>query len=93
MSEIVTTCPKCERKGFLKLSFRGTHTALECDNCRSWIKWVGQKDILVYKKVLANQSSDGNCKKNKFEYNIRRAIIDLGLSREDVLEVVEKIYS
>lgn len=92
MSEVITRCPKCEAEGYLQIEFRGAQTALICSNCRSWIKWVGKKQLPMYGKVLSRRSiSEDNMV--KFEKNLRNAIISLGISKYDVIKLVDRIYS
>lgn len=91
MCEVVNVCTKCGASGFLKLENRNTHTALVCGNCKSWIKWVGKKEIPKYEKVLASTSTN-KYGLVKFEQNLQSAIFDLGISKYEMLDIINKIY-
>lgn len=84
-------CSKCGSYGGLRLEDRGTHVALMCDNCNSWIKWVGKKEISMYENLLKNKSSNKD-DLLKLERNLKNSIEKLGLSKEQVIEIVNKIY-
>ena len=92
MSEVITRCPKCGVEGYLQVQDRGAQTALVCSNCRSWIKWVGKKQLPMYKRVLSESSISGD-KMVKFENNLRNAIVSLGISKCDIIKLVDRIYS
>lgn len=93
MSEVVNVCPKCNAKGFLKLERGNTHTALVCGNCNSWIKWVGKAKIPLYEKMISEQGNVNNDKLVKFENNLKVAINSLGLSKCEIMQIIEKVYA
>ena len=92
MSEVLNVCPKCGASGFLKLENRNTHTALVCGNCKSWIKWVGKKELPKYEKMLENTSTN-TYGLIKFEQNLKKAIDDLGISKYEVMQIIDKVYA
>jgi len=91
MCEVVNVCPKCGASGFLKLEHRNTHTALVCGNCKSWIKWVGKKELPKYERVLSNTNTN-KYGLVKLEQNLSKAISDLGVSKEEMLDMINRIY-
>ena len=60
-------CRKCGGFGFY-LQNRGMQVGMFCDNCGSWMKWVGKKDLDLYKrrgyKIFA-QNEKVELKQNK----------------------------
>lgn len=88
---VTNFCHKCETYGALRTENRGTHVALMCDNCNSWLKWVGAKEVPMYNELLSrgNPSLDSLV---KFKNNLKKAIEDLGITKEEVVKILDKIY-
>lgn len=92
MDKIISVCPKCNVKGYLKLEHRNTLVALKCDNCNKWIKWVGKKEIPIYSRTLTYTSKGVN-DSAVLEKQLREIISLHGVKKAEMLKILHKIYS
>lgn len=90
--DLVKSCKTCNVEGNLRIEQRGSHIALVCGVCGSWIKWIGKKELPMYEKFILSAKS-GISPRDKLKNNLKKAIISTGIDKEELLTIIEEIYS
>lgn len=87
-------CKYCGSSGFY-LESKGTHTGLYCRSCGKWLKWVGKKELDMYKKSgVIVHSTEGNESKNTnvvSNTKVNKKVEDCPTCLSHSLEEIEKI--
>lgn len=52
-------CNKCGSLN-LRLEERGSQTALICNDCSKWLKWVGKSELPIVKRFIEEQNEELN---------------------------------
>lgn len=93
----IAECKKCNNTESFRLEYGERHTGLICGNCGSWIKWVGKKEIPIIENYIKTRKLSSSTSfeeaKNTFKLNIKNGIEKLGLSKEEMLDIVMSIFN
>lgn len=84
------TCKKCGNSENFNIQYGPTHTGLYCSKCDSWVKWIGKKELPLYEKMVKSRKNISA--RENFVKNLKSSISVLGLSKEDLLSIINEIY-
>jgi len=64
-------CKYCGSSGYY-LKSKGTHVGLYCRDCHKWLKWVGKKELSIYKKSGVKIYEDGVVEKGLNHQSVKK---------------------
>ena len=85
-------CSKCGSTNVF-INDRDIQKSLICGDCYAWLKWIGKSELPLVKRYIEVNSDIEKIKINIFKKELNSYIQRLGLTKEEVIRIVESLYN